>query len=271
MDYVQEELSSRTVARQYYLDCNSMKKTESILAGFACGLVGYHEFQRLFISGKISEEMLSDMPVCIVDYLVAETSLNVLDQLELRDKLREWGYANRPTAKQFSKAKIEAFDRVKSRIISAFKDVALGSGMTLAQANAVDSYQSEEDQKLARQRDKNIAWQDYPLQDLEGFTALLYLDAEGFAFYIPAYLCWCVDKCLSDPFSNIASETFGAFDPELYGFERRVGALSTLQKIAVKEFLWLFAVHSDIYREACVSGLEALGPIDFETASLGQV
>ena len=245
-----------------------MKEVESILAGFASGLVDYLEFQELFISGRVSEELLQDMPVCIFEPLVYETNLNALDQLVLRDKLREWGNANRLTAKQFSKAKIEAFDRIKSNIVTAYKNITLGSGMTLAQGNAADNYESDEDQSLARQRDKNIAWQDYPFQDMEGFTALLYLDAEGFAFYIPAYLCWCVDHCLSDPLSNIASETFGAFDPELFGFKQRVGALSSLQKEAVKGFLWLFAVYCGIYRETCVSGLEALGPFDLETIKI---
>jgi hypothetical protein len=245
-----------------------MKTAKKIFADFSCGLIDYVEFKDVFYSGTLPQELLNDIPLCVVEFVMSDSVSNVIGQLEARDNLRNWGSENQSTAKQLSNAKLKAFNCVKLKILSAFNYASLGNGMTLAQANAVDSYLSLEEQMFARERDMSIAWQDYPVHDLEGYTALLYLDAEGFSFYIPAYLCWCINDRLTNPFSNIASETFSAFNPFLTGFGRRIGSLNAMQKNAIREFLWLFAIFSEIYRETCIAGMEALGCIGFEAEKL---
>lgn len=235
-----------------------MNDSTKILAEFANGLIDYDEYLELVDSGHLSPEVVELIPFGIFEPFMSIDKPNLSDQLDLMDKLREWGETCDLTANQFVKAKTEAFDFLRSNIIAAFRGVSLENGVTLAQANAIDGYKSEEEQAHARLTDKNIAWQDYPVQDLENFTSLLHLDAKGFAYYIPAYMLWCIDKFFSDPYSNIASQTFGAFDPDLSKFKMRIQALTGSQRKSIREFLWLFAVHSNIYRETCVSGLQEL-------------
>lgn len=235
-----------------------MKGSIIILAGFANGVVDYEEYLEALDSGLVSRKLIEIMPFSIFEPFMSNSKPNLLDQLDLRDKTREWGEACKLTAKQFSEAKIEAFNCLRLNILTAFRDISLGDGITLAQANSIDGYKSEEEQDLARLGDKNIAWQNYPANDLEKLTSLLYLDSKGFAYYIPAYLLWCIENLFGNPYSNIASQTFGVFDPELSKFNMRINALTDSQRKSIKEFLWLFAVHSHMYRETCVAGLHAL-------------
>lgn len=234
-----------------------MDDSVRVLAGFANGLLGYKEYLELLDSGQLSEQLIELMPYNLLESYVHKNKLTMLEQLCVMDELRAWGACCNLMSHQFAKAKIAAFDGLKLNLISAFSGVLLEDGITLAQANSMDCYQSEEEQATARLKDINSSWQNYSKQDLEGFTSILYLDEKGFAYYIPAYLIWCMDNFFREPYSNIASETFSAFDPKLSGFSIRIKALNPAQRKLVKKFLWLFAVHSDLYRETIVLGIQS--------------
>lgn len=235
----------------------------SVFAKFVCGLSAYDEFQVELLSERFSKELLKDMPLSIRGCLVAGADQDVFDQLKERDSLRQWGDNSEALKHQISKYKCFVFDCVKHKVNVAFCEVAVGDRMTLAQAQAIDGYQSVRNQLLARNKDKDFTWKNYPVQQLEGLTALLHLDGEAFSYYIPLYLCWCIDNCLSDPFSDVASETFGAFDCELSGFDMRFNSLTPLQQEVVADFLWLFAIYSNFFRESCVASLSGMGKSDF--------
>lgn len=233
-----------------------MNDSVKLLAEFVSGLVTYSDFQDKVVCADISKELLEYIPLEMVDEIIVQISPTSSEQLDARDELRNLGEKSDILASQFKKIRLNVFDCVKSKIHAAFDKVALGRGVTLAQANAIDNYQPEEGQLIARKTDIDIPWQHYPEKDLEDFTALVHLDLEGFTYYLPAYLIWCVDNCMNDPYSNIASQAFGALDTELSSFKTH---LSTEQENAVIDFLWLFAIYSDSFRDDCISGLIGIG------------
>ena len=245
-----------------------MNDSESILVGFVSGLVDYKKFQETITSGKFSDELLQDIPLSIIDDFMVMDTPNVFEYLETSKNLREWTENNVTLTSQLSKAKRSAFDCVKSKIHTAFDDAKLGNGVTLRQGHAADNYLSDEEQLLEREKDKNFTWQNYPVDDLEGLTSLLHIDGEGFAFYIPAYLCWCMDNCLNDPYSDIASNTFVSLDPDISDLEIRLSAFNSSQKKAVIDFLWLFAIYSDVFRESCILSLSKIDKTDFLTKKI---
>jgi len=240
-----------------------MNDSENFLAEFVSGLVNYRDFQNAVLSDSISKKLLKEIPLIIVDDLISGIRPTVQEQLDVRDSFREWGIKNKILVNQFEKTKLFVFDCVKSKIQMAFDNVMLGEGVSLAQAHAMDNHRSNKEQMLERENDKDISWQFYPVKNLEKFTALNYLDSKGFAYYLPAYLIWCMDNCLEDPFNNIASELFGTFDPNFSCFKIKLAALRPLQKRGLIDFFWLFAIYSDVYREDCISSLTGIDDIDF--------
>ena len=76
-----------------------------------------------------------------------------------------------------------------AEIETAFSDVRRGNGITLHQARVLDDYGDQEKQLKAREKDQDSRWQDVPsktIQDL--YDACFFLDAEGFRYYLPAYM-----------------------------------------------------------------------------------
>jgi hypothetical protein len=76
-------------------------------------------------------------------------------------------------------------------IHTAFADVTLGGGETLHQAHLEGAYTDEKVWLAARQKDPESHWSEVPDWKLEtGSSTLSFLDAEGWRFYIPAFMCW---------------------------------------------------------------------------------
>ena len=85
----------------------------------------------------------------------------------------------------------------------AFGSVQRGNGITLHQAQAIDDYAGPEQELAARRLDTDRKWEDVPEQDIvRHYTALTFLDADGFRYYIPAYMSFAVKhyKCGSFDF-----------------------------------------------------------------------
>ena len=101
-----------------------------------------------------------------------------------------YGGARYP-AKQTDEELRDIADRVQ-QIHAAFAELTLGGGITLHQAHLEGFYDEDEEEWLAaRGKDMESHWAEVPDWKLEsGFSPLHFLDAEGWRFYIPAFMCW---------------------------------------------------------------------------------
>ena len=76
-----------------------------------------------------------------------------------------------------------------AEITAAFDGVSREGGTTLHEADARDDFKSSEEQRAARRLDLEQQWQDVPDKDIFACcSALSFLDAKGFRYYIPAFM-----------------------------------------------------------------------------------
>jgi hypothetical protein len=74
-------------------------------------------------------------------------------------------------------------------IRQAFAGVALGDGIGLRQAQAIDDYEVESVQQQAREQDEKLDWSRIPREVLAGCeSSLSFFDAAGMAFHLPAFI-----------------------------------------------------------------------------------
>lgn len=78
-----------------------------------------------------------------------------------------------------------------AQIVAAFDGVEREEGISLHEARVIDCYGSEAARKAAKAKDTDRRWQDISDIQIEDFyNALIFLDAKGFRYYIPAYAIW---------------------------------------------------------------------------------
>jgi hypothetical protein len=81
------------------------------------------------------------------------------------------------------------FEAAVSQIEPAFRGVALGDGIGLREADAIDEYAPEADQAEKREQDEKHDWRKIDSQSLNrNYVAPTYFDARGFLFHLPAFL-----------------------------------------------------------------------------------
>lgn len=84
-------------------------------------------------------------------------------------------------------------DRVIAEIEEAFDGVSREDGITLHEADAIDSHASEDELQRARDKDCESRWQDVPDAAIEGGAdSLAHFDAKGLRYYLPAYMRWTI-------------------------------------------------------------------------------
>jgi hypothetical protein len=72
---------------------------------------------------------------------------------------------------------------------AAFDGVALGNGVSLHQARAMDDYAPDAEIAAARALDTEDRWQDVPDKKLDRLSDTLpFMDAERFRFYLPRFM-----------------------------------------------------------------------------------
>lgn len=82
-------------------------------------------------------------------------------------------------------------EQLIEEIREAFADVERGEGTTLREARVMDGYGTEEEQKKAREQDTDRHWWEIPREVLEEHGDVHpFLNAEGFRYYLPAFLTW---------------------------------------------------------------------------------
>ncbi len=76
-------------------------------------------------------------------------------------------------------------------IEAAFADVRLGSGVSIRQADAIDNYDGEEEQALARELDEHEDWKRIPEEVIHHTpSAMCFMDVQGILFQLPASMCF---------------------------------------------------------------------------------
>jgi hypothetical protein len=75
------------------------------------------------------------------------------------------------------------------QIRTAFREIRLGKGIGLFEAQAIDGGMDEVTQKAYRAQDETEDWEAIPIEKLDRYYASLsFFDAEGMRFHLPAYL-----------------------------------------------------------------------------------
>ncbi|HZH29552.1 MAG TPA: DUF6714 family protein [Pyrinomonadaceae bacterium] len=93
-------------------------------------------------------------------------------------------------------------DALIAEITAAFDGVEREDGITLHEAQALDDWMSEAEQRAARSLDTDERWQDVPDKDIARCcSALSFLDVKGFRYYFPAFMVYAL-KHWDDPEDN---------------------------------------------------------------------
>ena len=105
--------------------------------------------------------------------------------------------------------------QLKNIILEAFINVQLGKGTSLKQAEVYYNYGSgttEAELHALPQIEITDKWQAIPLEHLEKYTHISSLDAEGFRYYIPAFMISMLNEY--DTCSMRVFDTLGGLYPK---------------------------------------------------------
>jgi hypothetical protein len=150
-------------------------------------------------------------------------------------------------------------------IQDAFGSVQRGDGTTLHQAQAMDDYAGPEQELAARRLDTDQRWGDVPEQDIvRHYTALGFLNADGFRYYIPAHMSFAVKYYKAGSFDFLILDWIlyalnPGDDPELPGWKiEQFENLDQRQKEVICHFLHFIKDEAEDYLIAHSDAEQAL-------------
>jgi hypothetical protein len=128
----------------------------------------------------------------------------------------------------------DEWERVRVLIERAFRDVRLGEGIGLWEAQAIDDYADAQTRQQSRDRDEKEDWRRISREALEAcYSSLSFFDAEGMRFHLPAFLtAEIAGMSTAGPVFHLTSFDWHAPQPQF-------ALLNTEQCCAVREFLLL--------------------------------
>jgi len=124
-------------------------------------------------------------------------------------------------------------------IENAFKKVALGDGIGLYEAIALDDYASDKKIAKARKKDRELwkKWTEIPFDVIESFSsALCFVDKEGMRFLLPAFMSFAVEKYGESASMSVDSPIY-TLDRGFSIFDGKDDFLNKEQKNAIAQFL----------------------------------
>lgn len=143
-------------------------------------------------------------PVCFWEDAPGEPRYNGSNQVSLVEAQRnfaEFGACERcyrnavrpPEHEESRSPNWLTIDGLREKLIleieQAFADVSIDDGVTLHQMQVLDDYGGEAEQLTARSKDPETRWQQITGEKLSRFSdSLVFLDAKGFQFYLPAFM-----------------------------------------------------------------------------------
>jgi hypothetical protein len=138
----------------------------------------------------------------------------------------------------------EKAEKIIAAISQAFGKVLRGQGISLHEADALDSYASADRVEQARLLDTDIHWWEIAPEQLERFNGvLIYTNAEGFRYYIPAYMTVALRTWQSG--SLAVEAAVSSLFPLTPNASERYALLDEKQKKCVARFLWFMATETD--------------------------
>jgi len=109
--------------------------------------------------------------------------------LKALQEMRKRGFDESVIAAQYDLNRSELAQQLLVQIQNAFKDVTLGNGVGLYQAQALDDYRTKDEEAAARFNDEKSDWSKISSQQLNQCnSSLSFFDPEGMRFHLPAYL-----------------------------------------------------------------------------------
>lgn len=105
--------------------------------------------------------------------------------------MRSRGYEHRTILDAEHKLKLAGdAEIICAQIESAFSDTVLGDGIGLWEAQGLDDYEDEATCAAYRDKDEKLDWKALSLETLQSCNSSpSFLDADGFRFYLPAFMC----------------------------------------------------------------------------------
>ena len=95
-------------------------------------------------------------------------------------------------------------NNIINEIKKAFSNVLLGQGIGLWEAQAIDEYKSDIEQKKMRDKDEKKDWNLIPYADLQQcHSSLSFFDALGMRFHIPAFIIGNMLDKVDDPLFHL--------------------------------------------------------------------
>lgn len=140
-------------------------------------------------------------------------------------------------------------DSVIREIDAAFSGVRRDDGISLYEAAVIDDHGSVDERMRARARDTEECWQDVPAADIECYYYILsFLDADGFHYYLPAYMVWSLRSFETTDSLSVDHTIYSLArhaEPELAEWQmERFSAFTSEQAKAILSFLRYMAQQS---------------------------
>jgi len=130
-------------------------------------------------------------------------------------------------------------EKLIKSIEEAFKGVILEDGIGLYEAQAIDSYQTEDIRKLYRQKDETTNWQAISKETLEEcYDSHCFFDAKGMRFHLPAIMIYQLKYEDSEVDVNIVGALIDYWEENKFvRLKERFDILSSEQRNTVRQFL----------------------------------
>lgn len=132
--------------------------------------------------------------------------------------------------------------KVRNKIQTAFRDVKLGGGISLRQSKVIDNYgqgMTDAEFDALPKMDITDDWAALSTDTLEEYCFIPHLDAEGFRYYIPAYMLGVLLRYENGEMRVIS--TLGALRPERGNwwnyYMMKYSLLNAQQRSAIALFL----------------------------------
>jgi len=96
-------------------------------------------------------------------------------------------------------------DHIIESIKTAFRDVKLGDGIGLWEAQAIDDYESEDVQRKKRENDEKDDWSLFTPDVLHRcHSSLYFFNANGMRFHLPAFIIESLKGEVDDPVFHLS-------------------------------------------------------------------
>lgn len=125
-------------------------------------------------------------------------------------------------------------------VTEAFREVTLGNGIGLREAQGIDDYADEATCAAYRAQDEEVDWRRIPAEELNAcYSSLSFFDEDGMRFHLPAYLVADLNgrylQDLSFQLAYLNDHSIGQY-----------ASLSVAQRLAVREYL-LFILEDEAH------------------------